>query len=269
MTSDAGRKAEDLKAAMAEKRLTFGSWLSFSDSFLAEMMARIGGFDWLVVDMEHSATSLDAQGRLIQAISLAGAVPFVRLGANEPFMIKRALDCGAYGVIVPQVNSRADAQAAVDAAYYPPTGQRGVGLFRAQHYGLGFADYREASDRRTIVVVQIEHHQAVDRIDEILAVDGVDGFLIGPYDLSGSLGRPGDFEHPEVAQLFDRLERTLSAHPKPGGFHVVHSDRSVLQRRIDQGARFMAYGTEMVFLAEKLQAEAATLEVVRKGGQSA
>jgi 2-dehydro-3-deoxyglucarate aldolase len=264
MSDPTGDRAAALKQAMREKQLTFGSWLSFSDTFLAEMMVRIGGFDWAVVDMEHSATSFEGQGRLIQTIDLAGAVPFVRLGANEPFMIKRALDCGAHGIIVPQVNAPEEAQAAVEAAHYPPDGARGVGLFRAQHYGLGFPEYRRASPKRTIVVAQIEHYRAVERLDEILAVEGIDGFLIGPYDLSGSLGKPGEFDAPEVVALFNTLERTLKDHPKPGGFHIVQSDAEQLGRRIDQGARFMAYGTEMVFLAEKLDAEAQTLRTMRE-----
>ena len=264
MTDTGGDRAAALKRAMADKRLTFGSWLSFSDTFLAEMMVRIGGFDWAVVDMEHSATSFEGQGRLIQTIDQAGAVPFVRLGANEPFMIKRALDCGAFGIIVPQVNAPDEARAAVNAAHYPPSGARGVGLFRAQNYGLGFPEYRQKSGARTIVVAQIEHYRAVEQLDAILAVDGIDGFLIGPYDLSGSLGKPGEFEAPEVIELFDTLEQTLRDHPKPGGFHVVQSDAQQLRRRIDQGARFMAYGTEMVFLAEKLAQEAETLHGIKE-----
>jgi 2-dehydro-3-deoxyglucarate aldolase len=256
-------RASDLKQAMAGRRLTFGTWLQFSDSFIAEMMVRHGGFDWAVVDMEHSAIGFEGQARLIQTIDLAGAVPLVRVGANDPFMIKRALDAGAAGIIVPQVNTAAEARAAVDAAYYPPFGTRGVGLFRAQDFGRDFDAYRRRNAEETIVIAQIEHHQAVANLDAILAVDGIDGFLVGPYDMSASLGKPGLFDDADVRAIFDRLETTLRDHPKPGGFHVVRADRQALANRIGQGARLMAYGMDTIFLSETLQAERTAMDGLR------
>lgn len=256
--------AARLKASLAARRLTFGSWLSFADPYLAEMMVRLGEFDWLVVDMEHSGTGLDGQAALIQTIDLAGAVPLVRVGDNQPFMIKRALDAGAAGVIVPQVNSADDARRAVDAALYPPAGTRGVGLFRAQGFGMDFDAYRDRAAEETIVIVQIEHVEAVARIEEILDVEGVDGFLVGPYDLSGSVGKPGRFDDPEVRALVEKIGEVLGSHPKPGGFHVVHSDPDAVAQRVAQGARLIAYGTEMIFLAEKLTEQRAELRAIRE-----
>lgn len=269
MSSSPGpARAAMLKTALAGKRLTLGSWLSFADPFVTEMMVRLGGFDWLVVDMEHSATGLGDQARLIQTIDLAGAVPLVRVGANDPFMIKRALDAGAAGVIVPQVNSAEEARAAVAAALYPPQGARGVGLFRAQGYGSDFEGYRQTSAETTIVIVQIEHVRAVADLSEILAVPGVDGFLVGPYDLSASMGKPGAFDDPEVAAVFDGLSKALKTQPKPGGFHVVQPDPEALALRIRQGARFVAYGTDMMLLGDKLATERKALEVLRSKAEA-
>jgi len=221
---------------------------------VAEMMARVG-FDWLVVDQEHTAIGQQESYQLIQVISLAGCVPLVRVASNDVTRIKHALDAGAHGVIVPMVNSPAEAAAAVAAAHYPPRGVRGAGLSRAQDYGLGFHRYREWAAEEIVVIVQIEHISAVEALEEILAIPGVDGFIVGPYDLSASLGLAGQWEHPTVRAALDRVEGVMHASRLPGGFHVVHSDRDALRARIDAGYRFIAWGDDMVFLAEKLRDE--------------
>jgi 2-dehydro-3-deoxyglucarate aldolase len=248
-----------LKEKIRHRRLSIGSWLSFADLQLAEMMA-MAGFEWLVVDMEHTSTSVSEMRALIQVVSLAGAAPFVRVGANDPLAIKRALDAGAVGIVVPMVNSPDEARAAVEAMYYPPRGRRGVGLARAQRYGAGFADYRSGQDHLLSLFVQIEHHRAVERLDAIMAVDGVDGFIVGPYDLSGSLGVPGRFDHPKVVEALAEVERYAATGAKPAGMHVVHSDPERLRGCVKSGYRFIAYGTEMIFLMEKLRDVRATLD---------
>lgn len=251
-----------LKARIRRGDLTIGSWLSFGFTPVCEMMASFG-FDWLVIDMEHaSIDSADALA-MIQVLELADCAPLVRVGANDQLLIKRALDAGAHGVVVPMVNSREDAERAVASAYYPPRGRRGAGLFRAQRYGLGFAEYKTWADSETVVVVQIEHVDAVSNLADIMSVDGVDAFIVGPYDLSGSLGRPGDWEHPAVVEALDEVAKVASTRGITGGYHVVHSDRKELEQRIAQGYRLMAYGDDMIFLAEKLRDEAAFVADLR------
>lgn len=244
-----------LKSRIAARELTIGSWLSFGYPAVCEVVAT-AGFDWLVIDMEHSAIDMAQAQQLIQIVDLAGCVPLVRVGANDPLLIKRAMDAGAWGVVVPMVNSPAEARRAVSSMRYPPVGTRGVGLSRAHRYGLGFEDYKAWADEETILIVQIEHIDAVESLEEILAVEGVDGFIVGPYDLSGSLGRPGDFDHPDVAAALARVRAVMHAGTKPGGYHVVHSNHADLLEKIDQGYTFIAYGNDMVFLAEKISAEA-------------
>ena len=251
-----------LKSRIRRGELTIGSWLSFGFTPISEMMAS-SGFDWLVVDMEHTGIdSADAMA-MIQVVDLAGCVPLVRVGANDPLLIKRALDAGAHGVVVPMVNSRQDAERAASATFYAPRGQRGAGLSRAQRYGLGFAEYKTWADEETVLIVQIEHIEAVGNLRSIMAVDGVDAFIVGPYDLSGSLGRPGDWNHPSVVEALNEVRNVASSEGIMGGYHVVHSDRMELDRRLHEGYRLIAYGDDMVFLAEKLQQEASWLADLR------
>lgn len=249
---------QPLKAALAAKTLSVGSWLTFADTDVAEAMAK-AGFDWLVVDMEHSAIGLREMSRMVQVIDLAGCTPLVRVGANDPLLIKQALESGARGIIVPMVNSVEEAQDAVAAAHYPPTGTRGVGMYRAQGYGAGFEAYRDKAARDIVVIVQIEHRDAVDRLDDIMAVDGVDAFMVGPYDLSGSYGKPGDFDAADVTGALAKIRDYCVSGAKAGGIHAVLNAGDDLARRVDEGYRFIAYGSDMIFLSEKIQAEKARI----------
>jgi 2-keto-3-deoxy-L-rhamnonate aldolase RhmA len=241
-----------LKEKLRRKQPTIGSWLSLCDPHVCEMMAKQGGFDWLVVDMEHTATDMSGMAHMIQIIDLCGLDALVRVGANDPLLIKRALDAGATGVIIPQVNSREDALAAVSSAHYPPAGTRGAGLFRAHGYGADSQAYYASVADRTTVIVQIEHHEGVRNVEDIMAVDGVDGFLIGPYDLSASLGQSGNFDHPDVVACLDRLAAYAGTGDKAAGVHVVQPDAALLKRRVGEGFVFVAYGTDVLFLGERL-----------------
>lgn len=255
--------ADSLKARIQRGAPTIGSWLSFGFTPMAEMMAR-AGFDWLVIDMEHTGINTFDQFQLIQVIELSGCAPLVRVGANDPLLIKKAMDAGAHGVVVPMVNSADDARRAVQSLYYPPRGQRGAGLSRAQNYGLGFEAYKRRADAESVLVVQIEHIRAVEQLEDILSVEGVDAFIVGPYDLSGSLGLPGQWDQPEVVRALEEVERVMKQSAVAGGFHVVHSNPDEMERRLAAGYRFIAYGDDMVFLAEKLKHETASLEAWRK-----
>ncbi|MCA1985340.1 MAG: 2,4-dihydroxyhept-2-ene-1,7-dioic acid aldolase [Desulfovibrio sp.] len=252
-----------LKETLQHKQLTIGSWLSWGFSPVTEIMAK-AGFDWLVIDLEHTAIDYAQAHQMIQTIDLAGCVPLVRVGDNDPLIIKRVLDSGAHGIVVPMINSADEARRAVDAAYYPPKGTRGVGLSRAQGYGVDFQGYRERAMEQTVVIVQIEHIVGVEHLEDILSVQGVDGFIIGPYDLSGSLGQPGNFEHPDVLAALAHVEKVMHASPKAGGYHVVQTNRTMLQQRMDQGYTFIAYGDDMVIFAERMHEEGQFLKALNE-----
>jgi len=238
-----------LKSRLINKEVTIGSWITLGHPAVAEIMAQ-AGFDWLTVDMEHSAITLHQAQHLIQVIELAGSVPLVRVGVNDANLIKRVMDAGAHGVIVPMVNTKEEAERAVSAVKYPPLGTRGVGLARAQKYGAGFEPYKEWVKKESIVIVQVEHIKAVNNLDDILSVDGVDGFIIGPYDLSGSLGVPGEFEHPETVAALERVRKVSKARDAVAGFHVIPPELSALEEKIREDYRFIAFSLDILFLGQ-------------------
>jgi len=248
---------------LKSKELTIGSWISFGFTQTCEMMTKTS-FDWLVIDMEHTAIDFNQCLNLIQIIESNEVAPLVRVGANNPLLIKRAMDAGAHGIIVPMVNSAEDARKAIDAIYYPPIGSRGVGLGRAQNYGVGFEDYREWAKTEIVFIPQIEHVDGVNNLEEILELEEVDGFIVGPYDLSGSLNVPGEWEHSEVINALNKVKNVISNHKKPGGFHVVHSNHKELKQRIVDGYTFIAYGDDMVFFAETIAAETNFISGLKK-----
>ena len=225
---------DNLKSKLRNKELTIGSWITFSDPAIAEIMAK-SGFDWLAVDMEHSGLSFGQAQEIIRIIDLCGVVPLVRVMENNADLIKRFMDAGAHGIIVPLVNSRNDAERAVNAVKYPPLGTRGVGLSRAQNYSLDLESYRKWNQECSIVIVQVEHIKAVENLESIMNTEGVDGFIIGLYDLSGSLGCPGDFEHPKVQEALDEIHNKARNKNYLIGQHIVKPEPEEVKKRLKRG----------------------------------
>lgn len=236
------------------KNVSIGSWITMPDLCAAEIMT-MSGFDWLAVDMEHSAITIEKAQEIIRIINLAGCVPFVRVGENDPVLIKRVMDAGAHGVIIPMVNSKDDAIRAVSAVKYPPMGSRGVGLARAQGYGLDFEGYKKWVNKNTSVIVQIEHIDAMADLEGIICTDGVDASIIGPYDLSASLGCPGDFSKKEVKAVLKKYITVCKKLKKPAGFHVIQPDADALKAKIKEGFSFLALSLDSLFLGTKIAEE--------------
>ncbi len=239
-----------LKQKLEQGVLTIGSWITIGHTSVAEIMAN-AGFDWLTVDMEHSALTIENAQQLIQIIELSGVTPLVRVGENNSTIIKRVMDAGAHGIIVPMVNSKEDAIKAVSSVKYPPIGTRGVGLARAQGYGFEFERYRKWVDKESIVVVQIEHIKAVENLEEILSVCGVDAFIVGPYDLSASLGVPGEFENPDVLAALKKVTDVAGKLRKTAGFHVIPPDAVAVDNKMKEGYRFISLSLDTLFLGTK------------------
>ena len=235
-----------LKQKIQNRELTIGSWITIGNPIIAEIMAQ-AGFEWLTIDMEHSAITLDIAQDLIRVIGCYNVEPLVRVGFNDPTVIKRVMDAGAKGVIVPMVNSKEDAENAVSAVKYPPVGFRGVGLARAQKYGADFEGYKKWNQNDSIVIVQIEHINAVNNFEEIMNVEGVDGFIIGPYDLSASLGFPGKFDHPDVVDALKRVELFSKSMNVVSGVHVIQPDENIVKHNVELGYRFIAHSIDILF----------------------
>lgn len=237
-----------LKQALAGNRLSVGSWLTLPSPGIAEILAG-AGFDWLVVDLEHSVIPIDVAAEMIRVIDLMGVSPLVRLTSNDANQIKRVMDAGAHGIVVPMLNSKAEAIAAVAATRYAPVGNRGVGLARAQRYGAGFAEYMQwQREGGPVVIAQIEHVDGVAALPDILSVEGIDGLIIGPYDLSASMGHPGDFDRSEFTEAMARIADLAAAAGKPSGLHVVEPDPDAFRRAHAAGHRFLAYSVDIRML---------------------
>lgn len=237
-----------LKAKFHANQFTLGSWISIGHPAIAEILAS-AGFDWLVVDLEHSTISIREAGDLIRVIDLCGVVALVRLTANDPSQVKRMLDAGAHGIIVPMVNSADDAACAVAATRYAPRGNRGVGLARAQKYGTGFQDYlRWQEADGPIVIAQIEHQLGVEQLERIVAVPGVDAVIVGPYDLSCSMGIPGQFEEPEFTAATTRILRVGRRAGCPVGLHLVEPDPERMPGLLAEGYGFVAFSVDFRML---------------------
>jgi len=247
--------AREIKRKLKAGEATLGSWMSMAHVSIAEILAG-AGYEWVVIETEHTAIDNSEVLRLIGAIEHAGAVPLVRLAWVDPIQCKAVLDSGAAGVLVPMVNTRADAELAVGMAKYPPLGFRGVGLARAQGYGSRFAEYVAHANDDTLLLVQIEHKDAVANIEEILDVEGIDGIFIGPYDLSMSLGLPGQISHPTVVAARDKVLAAAKARGRVAGIHLVHPDRAAdeIAAVVAEGYQFIALGTDILFLGDSCRA---------------
>jgi len=229
------------------KSISIGSWITLGHFSIAEIMAQ-AGFDWLCIDIEHSVIDYLQLEQLIATIDANNCIPYVRVGAKDPLIIKRSLDAGAKGLIVPSVNTETDAKKIVNWAKYPPQGSRGVGLARAQGYGFNFEEYSKKINDEIIIIAQIEHVDAINNLETILKTDGISGTIIGPYDLSGSIGKPGQFDDPKVKKLLKDYETISKSFEKPMGYHIIKPDHKLVLDKINIGYEFISFSLDTLFL---------------------
>lgn len=239
----------NLKQRITENGAVVGSWINSASPIIAELMATVG-FDFLTVDVEHSAVDLVQAQALFQAMRSGSpqCAPLVRLAGNNYSETKRFLDAGAAGGIAPFINTADQAYELIRAVKYPPLGMRGVGFCRANNYGLQLQQAVAAANDDTFVCVQIEHIEAVSNIDEILTVPGVDAAIIGPYDLSASMGLTAQFDHPDVISAINLIGEACKRHQVIAGIHVVQPDTADAVRRYREGYRFIAYSLDITML---------------------
>jgi len=239
----------NLKAKLKRNELTIGSWITIGHPSVVEIMCS-AGFEWLTIDMEHTSIDINTAQILISTIQAQGCKALVRVSKNEEVIIKRVLDAGADGIIVPMITSKAEALEAVNYAKYPPEGKRGVGLFRAQKYGKGFDEYKKWVNEELVIIAQIEHVDAVENIEDIITTNGIDGVIIGPYDLSASMGCPGEFYRDDVQGNIKKVLAECKKHHVPSGFHVIESNPEKLNEKIKEGCTFLAYSLDFFFLGD-------------------
>ena len=233
------------KHAILSGKHQLGFWVTLPGGTIAELLAG-SGYDWLLFDTEHAPTDVLDVLEQMQAAAPYPVSAVIRPANNDAVLIKRLLDLGAQTLLIPYVQSRAEAEAAVSAMRYAPAGMRGVsGLTRATKYGR-VADYARTAASELCLLVQVETALALDRLEDIATVDGVDGIFIGPADLAASMGHPGNSDHPDVvAAIADAIKR-IRALGKPAG--ILTANPSYAQACIDQGTTFTAVGIDMHLL---------------------
>lgn len=249
---------KEIRKLLKDDKPTIGTWLQLPSPDVAELMARLG-YDWIAVDMEHGSFGPSILPDIFRGILCGGAAPFARLPEATKVWIKAALEAGAQGLILPMIESRTQLDRAIDLATYPgqdfwrERGQtaveyRGIGFCRANNFGRDFETYRENRAPEIFIAAQIEHIRAMEHLDEILSCKRLDAVLVGPYDLSGSMGISGQFDNPRFASVMDRIAESCKRNSMRMGLHIVTPDPAALKLEIARGARFIAYGIDAVFL---------------------
>ena len=235
-----------IRNKMKRGQPTIGSWMQIPHGSVAEIMGA-AGYDWVAVDMEHGSVSVAQLPNLFRALELGNTLPLVRVAEGAARDCQQALDAGAGGIIVPNIQSADHLIAVRDACRWPPAGTRGVGFSRANLFGKNFEVYREEA-QEPLLVAMIEHTRAVDNLEKILSVEGLDAILIGPYDLSASIGATAQFEEPKFIATIERIRTLCGKENIPCGVHVVMPNTDTLKQRIKEGYRFIAYSIDAVFL---------------------
>jgi 4-hydroxy-2-oxoheptanedioate aldolase len=252
-------KFNHVRAKLKRGEPSIGTWLTLPDPIAARLMAR-AGFDWLTVELEHAAINIETAAQSFSSIVESGVAPLARVPWNTGENIKRVLDNGAWGIVVPMVNSRAEAEAAVAAARYQPQGIRSVGgQLHAVSFDTDPATYYSTANEQILVVLMAEHVDAIASAEEIISVPGVDAIFIGPNDLLNSMGKPPKFES-EDKQFTDAVQhilRTAKKHGVAPGIHVA--DAEAAKRRIAEGFQFVAITSEAGMMMTKAREIAHTL----------
>ena len=236
-----------VRNAILNKSPPFGGWIQIGHPVVAEIMSH-AGFDWLCIDWEHTDINLTQTTALMRAMDKTSCVPIVRVPQNDTLLIRQVLDAGARGIIVPMINSPQQAKDAVKAAKYYPEGVRGYGFSRANKYGCDFSEHVKTANEDILVIVQIEHVEAVNNIDEILSTEGVDGIFIGPLDLSGSMGIPGELHHSKMIEAMQILLQACKKANISAGMPLATAAAKEVQQALDDGITFLALGIDTSFL---------------------
>lgn len=238
---------EAFAARLRSREPVFGAWTSLGHPQITEIFTR-SGVDFVGIDLEHSTISQEQAQRIIAAAHAGGAACLPRLASHNREQMARLLDSGADGVIVPNVASLAQVEQLIAWGKYPPVGQRGYGVARAQGYGMEFEEYVATWNTRSTLIIQVESIQAVEAIDELLAPEAVDGVMVGPYDISGSLGLPGQLEHPKVVEACARVIEASQRHRKACGTQLIEPTAERVTEAFDRGHSFLVLASDVFVL---------------------
>lgn len=236
----------ELRSKLKKMKPSVGSWLQIDSNETCKILAQ-AGYNWLVIDMEHGHFSNKSIPVLCSQIESNDVIPLVRVSKISEILIRLALDAGAYGVVIPNVSSKDDIDLIKNASFYPPKGLRGVGFCSANSYGRNFKPYLDFSNE-LFMVGMIESKTGLQNLNEILEMKILDSILIGPYDLSASLGCTGDFKNKKFIDAKKEIFNVCKKHKVPCGVHIVEPDISLLKKSIDDGYLFIPYSGDSMFL---------------------
>lgn len=239
-------KVQKIRGDLQNGQVSLGTWLQLPHPSIAEILGS-AGYDWVVADLEHGSISHNQLPDLFRAIDLGDSAPLARIAQGSPKDCKLALDAGAAGLIVPMVESAEQLVEIRESCRWPPAGSRGVGFSRANLYGKNFEEYQKEA-QSPLLVAMIESKTAVSNLNEILRVDGLDAILIGPYDLSASMGICADFNNTEFIKTLKKIQSASADLSIACGIHVVNPNPLELEQRVSEGFRFLPYSIDSVFL---------------------
>ena len=235
------------KKPLSRDSHAFGAWTSLGHSSISEIFAA-SHVDFVAIDIEHSTISLEQSLHIMAATQAGGAACFPRIASHNGEMIKRLLDSGADGIIVPMVNTPEEVRQIIDWCKYPPIGCRSYGIARGQNYGFDFADYTRDWNARASIIIQIESIDAVNRIDELLNFEDISGVMIGPYDMSGSMGIPGQIQDPRVTEACNKVVEACRRHGKACATQIVDITEAAIQQAFDAGFTFLVLSSDLFIL---------------------
>lgn len=250
-------KRQALREKLLDRQRVFAGWTSLAHPSITEMFCR-AGFDLIGLDIEHSTISQEQCQRLIAACHSQGVNCLPRIASHNGEMVKRMLDSGADGIIVPMVSTPLEVEQIIDWCYYTPVGKRSFGIARAQGYGFDFDHYVQNWNSSCSLIIQIESVEGVENIDRLLAYDQIHGAMVGPYDLSGSLGVPGQLEHPLVLEAGQCVIEACARYSKACGTHITEPDQNNIKLVFDSGFTFAVLASD-IFALWKWSEQAAGL----------
>lgn len=246
-------KLKNLKKKIRSGKPTLGGWLQSGSSDIAEILSSFSRIDWVCIDSEHgNPNSRYKVSDLIKSIEIGGAIPFIRSASMDATEITSYLDCGVKGIVIPNVNDANNLSKLFSKINFPPIGNRGVGYFRANKYGLEFEKYLELS-KSIIKIVMIENVKALENLNEILKINEIDAIFIGPYDLSASLGIPGEFKNKIFINALKEIKRKCKNYQKSIGMHLIKPSKSDLKKLINDDYSFIACSIDIELIINSMK----------------
>ena len=236
-----------------KKKLSLGSWLTIPHQYVLEVLLIEKKIKWIVIDMEHTSISISDIEKLIPIIHSSKKKVYIRISSFSSNEIKKTLDAGADGIIAPMVKNEEDIENIINQSYFPPEGSRSFSFCRASNYGANFKNYTKKFNKKVKVIPLIENIDAVNNLDEILSQKKIDTIMIGPYDLSGSLGRSGDFSNKKFTDALKIIDKICKKRKVTKGIHLPKIDYESFRDLIKNNFRFIAYGMDTQFLTDAIK----------------